>query len=677
MLARNVIIAAFCVGTVLLLSADRWGVNAVKLPPGSIPLYHPSRDGGDPIGYAAKRAVVAIWNETSFPPPNKTFTQIITSGDWAPAGFHRPHFLINGKYPADPIILDENDFVEVHVINRAGAPTTIHHHGIWSTSSPQMDGVPGVTQWNIYNDEEYVYRFQLVDQYGAYWAHSHTQGLLADGLRWPIYVRPKPGRRKPWYLISNETEDIQQMEQAEEDPIISFHTDEWNVDFTTTMQDNVHKTGVPPACLDSFLINGRGRQYCFGNWSSVVQPLSNVLINANRYINRDFSSKGCLSLVAAKPGLDAITVLDTLYGGTCINTTTPMTVFHAGKAFAAGRRWLNIQVIEANANWADGFSLDGHRMWIVAIDGAYIIPALVDFITPGIGTRLSIMIELDSAKAHRDWPWRMTGTRPLQAVEGIALLTYNATANETYTPTLEEGFRYLTQRNSSVTFGGLISPSAVQWNQTTTHPFDIPERVPLEANVTLHSFASQGSLNVWQVAEQPYDSVKQDDARPFLLSIVEDGVKPDGYMLPYANISLGNVVDMVIHNPLFSVVGKVSACSNPCRLSPSAPDKSYGSYRATVRTRFISTGVGFGSSARPLAPLTGTPSPRLKQPAFASISTIHRGETDWTLLQTAGQSFASTQTLRKRECEWSPNAHTTKCQNLPSNILTLSISLIT
>ena len=55
-------------------------------------------------------------------------------------------------------------------------------------------------------------------------------------------------------------------------------------------------------------------------------------------------------------------VFDTFYDGPCHNTTTPLTVWNAGKALASGRKWLSVQLIHATADFYSSLSIDGHKM---------------------------------------------------------------------------------------------------------------------------------------------------------------------------------------------------------------------------------------------------------------------------------------------------------------------------
>lgn len=61
-------------------------------------------------------------------------------------GFERQVYLINGQQPGPLIEVEEGDDLEVFVNNQLSVETTIHWHGLLQTGTPDMDGVPGVTQ---------------------------------------------------------------------------------------------------------------------------------------------------------------------------------------------------------------------------------------------------------------------------------------------------------------------------------------------------------------------------------------------------------------------------------------------------------------------------------------------------------------------------------------------------
>ncbi|KAJ1026281.1 hypothetical protein NDA16_002368 [Ustilago loliicola] len=493
----------------------------------------------------------------ALPTPNKAYNLTVTQGMINPDGYERLGFLMNGKYPADPFIWDENDDIEITVNNQSPVPFAIHWHGIHQIGTPEMDGVPGLSQWNIYTGQSYTYRFRLVNQYGGYWYHSHERGYYADGLRGTIYIRPKPDRRKPWSLISPLKDDIDQMEAAERDYQIMSLSDHWHINHTEMML-TVHETGVPPACFDSLLINGRGRQYCISDWSSVMSPIQASLLHNFSSINpQGPTSKGCISLVPAKSGYTVKDTLDTRYGGTCQNTTAPLTVISAAKAIKEGRRWLNLQIIDEATNWLYGVSIDGHKMWIVAVDGHYIEPMLVDFAQITIGSRMSVMIELNPDLEGNVYPIRLTGARALQPIEGFGFLSYIDEIGDTWSPGQEEAFAYLSRTVTAayVPMSGFSTDKTViKWQQNLSYPFDPVSPVPQTSNMTLHAVASQNSLNVWQVASVPLDTAHLADVRPMLFNAT-DGNAISNQNNPYATIPFGTVVDIILENNIYSIVG--------------------------------------------------------------------------------------------------------------------------
>ena len=55
---------------------------------------------------------------------------------------------INGKFPADPLTVNSDDFVHINFTNKFGdgRPSTLHAHGLFFTNVNYYDGAAGVTQ---------------------------------------------------------------------------------------------------------------------------------------------------------------------------------------------------------------------------------------------------------------------------------------------------------------------------------------------------------------------------------------------------------------------------------------------------------------------------------------------------------------------------------------------------
>ncbi|KAN0063260.1 hypothetical protein ACQY0O_004424 [Thecaphora frezii] len=506
-------------------------------------------------GFVAKREDYDL-ERRAMPEPNKREKLVITSEDISPDGYTRKGIRVNGNYPANTFVWDEDDDIEIEVINNSEVAFALHWHGLHQYGTPEMDGVPGVSQWSIYPGDTFIYRFRLTGQHGSYWWHNHGHFGYESGLRGHIYIRSKSGTAKPWSSITDSLDGQKQLEDAEDNFQTFVATDQWHINHNEMLLA-VQKSGTPPACFDSLLINGKGRVYCPSNYTAFAGPGSlGVLKNFSSINPEGFTSKGCLSIVPPKPGFETKSTLDTYYGGVCKNTTHPIEVFHAGKALKAGRKWLNLQISNEATNWYYGLSIDGHKMWIIAVDGVYIKPLEVNYLQVTIGGRLSVMVELDETKANRNWPVRLTSTRPLQPIEAIGMLSYDDNASDSLDLSLEEGFHWLLENRTDapITWGGEIGPQAKVWYQNDSHPLVKTTQVPRKSNMTLHAVTSQNSLNVWQIASQPMDTVVLEDARPALFNATDKVPQIKEYN-PYATVLWGTVVDIIVRNNVYSITG--------------------------------------------------------------------------------------------------------------------------
>lgn len=86
-------------------------------------------------------------------------------------GSPRTALTINGTMPGPILRWREGDTVTLRVKNRLQEDTSIHWHGIILPAN--MDGVPGLSFHGIAPDGMYEYRFTL-NQNGTYWYHSHS-----------------------------------------------------------------------------------------------------------------------------------------------------------------------------------------------------------------------------------------------------------------------------------------------------------------------------------------------------------------------------------------------------------------------------------------------------------------------------------------------------------------------
>jgi FtsP/CotA-like multicopper oxidase with cupredoxin domain len=103
--------------------------------------------------------------------------------------------LINNEIPGPLIEAELNDIIIVHCTNnlQSNESFTIHFHGLLQRLTPQMDGVPFVTQMPIQSQTSFTYVFRAYPA-GTYFYHSHV-GLQAVTAFGPLIIND---RRRPW-----------------------------------------------------------------------------------------------------------------------------------------------------------------------------------------------------------------------------------------------------------------------------------------------------------------------------------------------------------------------------------------------------------------------------------------------------------------------------------------------
>nr|AHD24909.1 putative laccase 8 [Flammulina velutipes] len=167
----------------------------------------------------------------------------------APDGINRSTVVAGGTFPGPVITGNKGDRFRLNVIDELNdntmlQSTTIHWHGIFQHGTSYADGPSFVTQCPIAANHSFLYEFDIPDQAGTYWYHSHLSVQYCDGLRGAFIVYDG--------------------ENGKNDP----HRDLYDIDDETTiitLADWYHfptpvLLTVPGAHIaNSTLINGKGR----------------------------------------------------------------------------------------------------------------------------------------------------------------------------------------------------------------------------------------------------------------------------------------------------------------------------------------------------------------------------------------------------------------------------------
>ncbi len=102
---------------------------------------------------------------------------------------YRLFIAVNGRIPGPDLVVTEGQFVIVKVTNNLRSEgITIHWHGMHQRKSPWMDGVAFISQPPIVPGAEFTYIFEATPP-GTHWYHSHAGAQRTDGLFGALIVR--------------------------------------------------------------------------------------------------------------------------------------------------------------------------------------------------------------------------------------------------------------------------------------------------------------------------------------------------------------------------------------------------------------------------------------------------------------------------------------------------------
>ncbi|RKK98266.1 hypothetical protein BFJ68_g13674 [Fusarium oxysporum] len=213
-------------------------------------------------------------------------------------GRWRVMFTCNGQTPCPIIYADEGDIVKLSVKSDIYAQSSIHLYvisfltkrrlankilrdpelGTNSKLSFQIlmlptsstlgrtvgswnDGTAGLSQFPTLPRSNWTNAYDTSGSWGLNWFIDHTTTASADGLAGALYIAPSPDRPRPYDLITNDTLELRQINQAEREIqhlIIQSHQHRDTVWKLLRMRAE----GSEYYCYDSILVNGKGRVHC-------------------------------------------------------------------------------------------------------------------------------------------------------------------------------------------------------------------------------------------------------------------------------------------------------------------------------------------------------------------------------------------------------------------------------
>ncbi|KAM0353071.1 hypothetical protein ACHAPU_001960 [Fusarium lateritium] len=466
------------------------------------------------------------WNNT------KKFDLTITWENHAPDGFSRKMLLVNGQSPGPVLEVYQDDLVQVKVHNQSPKDITVHYHGIEMKGTPWSDGVPGVTQHPIKSGCSFTYKFKAT-QYGSFWYHSHFRGQIEDGLYGAIIVHPRVDEPNPFHLISDDAGTLRAINKAVKHvkPIVV-------ADFVHLTSDEkwdmTLAAGVEDSCYDSILFNGKGRVECLPQ-DVIDSNLNEIQKSYLKLVpGLTFTDKGCLPATALMALAGGQGNEEALLPGTfsgCKATEGQLEVIRVCNEDYGSSTWVAFDVVGA-VNFVNGvFSIDGHDMWVYAMDGAYIEPQKVQGIGVANGDRYSIVVRITKSG---DFKIRYNSNSAPQLITGHAILSV-------------EGYGASQESEPWINIVGLpVSKDEVYFNQAVAFPYP-PVSISPTADVTFNlSMEIKGASYLWALNNTGLLSMDLDQRKPTLFN-------PQPYINNNVTIStkLGQWVDLVFVAALF------------------------------------------------------------------------------------------------------------------------------
>ncbi|KAF9059617.1 laccase 1 [Rhodocollybia butyracea] len=126
-----------------------------------------------------------------------------------PDGFNRSYILANGVFPGPPIVGKKGDNFQINVIDELTngtmlLSTSIHWHGLFQATTNWADG-SFVNQCPIAANNSFLYNFNVPDQAGTFWYHSHLATQYCDGLRGALIIYDPDDPYLDLYDVDDET----------------------------------------------------------------------------------------------------------------------------------------------------------------------------------------------------------------------------------------------------------------------------------------------------------------------------------------------------------------------------------------------------------------------------------------------------------------------------------------
>ncbi len=256
---------------------------------------------------------------------------------------------VNGRIPGPTLIVDKDAIVRVRVQNKLTSEgVTIHWHGMHQKGTPWMDGVGFISQAPITPGAYFDYVFKATPA-GTHWYHSHVGAQRTDGLFGALVVRE----------TTNQLDDVRAA-------LLMTGSNSYGeiIDLpgnhTLTLLDWQRE-----ASLDLFIRINPALCFYYRGDNADSKPIGDVPTRTDATKKRadgTFSRFYTPTLGPDSTEVGPIPYWSGLINGRGIhNESTPLSVFQV-----SANRAYRFRIIGAQSVYAYSFSIDGHKLRVIA-----------------------------------------------------------------------------------------------------------------------------------------------------------------------------------------------------------------------------------------------------------------------------------------------------------------------
>ena len=293
---------------------------------------------------------------------------VLSVDGWQPG---KMVYVYNGSLPGPVIEVWNGQTVRITVYNHLKSETTsIHWHGMYQRGTPWMDGVARVTSCPILPGAHFTYMF-TADPVGTHWYHSHVGAQRVDGLFGALVVRQRTHTPSLEHTLMISDYDHRDGGAVAYEKVVHGHyVGDYKMWGGMRQEDN---QPFAPLMHHATLINGKGRYWESGSYSQA-----------------------------------------------------PLNVFTVKKDSTYRLRFIN-----GGSLYPFRISIDGHKMTLVASDGAELEPTEIESFIFSPGERYDVTVTFDQEIGNF---WLRAETMamdvPYVFFDGHAIIRYEGASQE-------------------------------------------------------------------------------------------------------------------------------------------------------------------------------------------------------------------------------------------------------